>query len=468
MKKRTKNTVFCMMALILSVSLMFNGCYNTSNSNSLPSIKTISTVESTVQPTYSLTAIPHKDFPKWVLGEESQDSTKQGSNNWYYMYTEETNTNGLYDTSKIKECWYSELNKGGSCISSSKGLGKPTWVAGIYSEDTDIWDTGNWWCQYISEPYTLELSPAVTKGPYASAVLAFKAPSDGSYQFDFSFTAGKKETNISGDGVTISVYGDINKLYSRSITTGRIDGETLTVHMMLKSGQYGYLIVDPNENGTNDICTNVRVEVTQTLSEYVNNTESWAFGQSYCNGNGTKQGDNNWYYMYTEETDTNGVYDVSKIAESWYAQIGDTNPYTHEAHGTWMAEVYDRDTAVNCRPNFWYQSANGHFCPEVEKEPYASAVLAWKAPVSGIYSMDVKLFAGSKNPGADRDGVTISIYGGEKKIYSERLENLSWFGYHMEVKLEKDSFYYLIIDPNKNGLSDFAQELDVLIKKVSC
>lgn len=408
---------------------------------------------STTQPTspinpgnnpYNVIVSPKRDNnPKWVYGAEGQDGTKQGVDNWYYMYTEETNTDGLYDISKIKECWYSEVDGGGSCISSSHGKGKLTWVASIYDKDSDIWETNNWWDQSMGS-YSMDLNPAVTKGPYASAVLAFKAPED---------------------GVTVSVYGHTKRLYCRSIRYDVMEGEILCINAMLKAGDYAYIIVDPNTNGNDDSCRSLKAEVTHTLSAYVDNESAWGFGKSFLNGDGTKQGVNNWYYMYSEETGTDGLYDTNGFRECLYKQVASTDPCTGKTSGTWVPDIYDNNTEIyTSGGNWWRQDAFGQICPSVHTAPYASAILAWKAPAQGVYTIDLQM-AVLNAAGDNGDGLTVSLYGGSKAIYSEKIENYRYFELHAEVDMEKDECFFIIVDPNESGESDLAEELDVFIQR---
>lgn len=445
----------------LAAALFLSGCSSKSLTSS--PINPMSNLSESPNP-YKVIVSSKNDDPKWIFGEDGQDGTKQGSHNWYYMYTEETNTHGAYDVSKIRECWYSEIDGGGSCISSSKGGNQATWVAGIYDKDTDIWSTNNWWNQSIGY-MSMNLSPAVSKGAYASAILAFKAPEDGNYLLDISFTAGNNNpSQVDNDGVTVSIYADTKKLYSQAIRDTLLEGEILSVNAMLKADQYAYIIVDPNENGNDDICHSVRMEVTQTFSTYIDNDTAWAFGKSYLNGDGTKQGVNNWYYMYTEETNTGGIYDVSYIKECWYKQLGDTNPFTNRTFGTWVAGIYGENLDLSARGNRWRQTAYGQICPGMHNSPYATVVLAWKAPASSVYSIDLQMFGGSTGTG---DGITVSVYGGTKTIYSERIEGNKYLVLHAEISLEKDEYYYIFVDPNESGFSDIADDLDTLIQKLT-
>ena len=96
-------------AAILAAALLLGGC------NEAPASSSDTESEETVSSSkdsniYDFSKVSRADSPKWTYGEKGQDETKQGSNNWYYMYSEETNRNGVYDVSKIKECWYSEID----------------------------------------------------------------------------------------------------------------------------------------------------------------------------------------------------------------------------------------------------------------------------------------------------------------------------------------------------------------------
>lgn len=183
------------VSVILAVMFVFCSCYQ---KNTQSSDHKASSTSSTAQ---TKSAVAINDLV-WDFGEKGQDGTKQGSNNWYYMYSEETNKNGAYDISQIKECWYSEKDS--------------SWMPGV-NKDTDQSNSINGWKQSMMYWHG-NLSPALSKGPYFSAVLAFKAPSDGAYNLEISFTAGNNNPSDSGgDGVTVSVYGNSSKLYTQPI-----------------------------------------------------------------------------------------------------------------------------------------------------------------------------------------------------------------------------------------------------------
>ena len=468
MKSKTMLCIFLTAAMAAAAFLP--SCSNAQDEISSSTSSAVS-VDSSIEPSvlaegiYNVKELQFADDKKWTYGEDGQDGSVQGYNSWYYMYTEETNTEGIYDISKIKESWYSDINGGGSCISSGNGSNnKPTWVAGIYSKDSDIASTGNWWDQSMNY-MSLNLNPAVENGPYASAILAFKAPEDGNYRLDISFTAGNKDKSDSqSDGITFSVYGNTDKLYSRSVTDNIIEGESVSLNAMLKAGQYFYIISDPNKNGKNDMCNDIRAEITLTIPQYIDNNNSWAFGDGYINGDGTKQGHNGWYYLYSQETNTNGVYDISKIEECRYKQLSETNSYTEKAFGTWLPEIYYEENLT--QENNWHQSADGYLSPEMSHPPYASAIIGWKAPEAGRYSFNVSLFAGSASTDDLCDGVDISLYCGSRKVSRKSIKIPSNFIYGFEADLEKDEYMYLIVDPKNTAVSDLAENVNIVVNKL--
>ena len=467
-----RKSILCIcLSLSLAASIALTSCSDDHGKN-ISSSSSISNNSSNINPSalaegiYNVKEIQFTDDKKWIYGEDGQDGSIQGYNGWYYMYTEETDTKGVYDISKINESWYSDINGGGSCVSSKNGINnKPTWVAGIYSKDSDIISAGNWWDQSM-DYMSLNLNPAVENGPYASAILAFKAPEDGNYRLDISFTAGNKDISDSqSDGITFSVYGNTDKLYSRSITDNIMEGETISLNAMLKSGQYFYIISDPNKNGKNDICSNVRAEITLTIPQYIDNNNAWAFGDGYINGDGTKQGYNGWYYLYSQETNNNGVYDISKIAECKYRQISEPDSYTGKVSGVWLPKMYYENTQSD-QEITWNQSADGYLSPEMSYPPYASAIIGWKAPESGRYSFNVSLFAGSTSADDSHDGVDISLYCDSRKVTGKSIKIPSNFIYGFEADLEKDEYMYLIVDPKNTAVSDLAENVNIVVNKL--
>ena len=471
-----KRSILCVcLSLVLAISIPLTSCSNAAKEDNTSSVHSNTSNASNVQKSvlspissgiYNIRELPLTNDKEWIFGEEGQDGSVQGDNGWYYMYTEETNTNGVYDISKIKECWYSDINDGGSCVSSGNGFNEPTWVAGIYSKDTDIISTGNRWHQSM-ECMSLNLNPSVESGPLASAVLAFKAPQDGCYRLDISFILGNiDDYDLSGDGVTLSIYENDNMLYNYCASNRMVWDETASVNAVLKAGECFYIIADPNKNGKHDICNNITVKITLTIPEYIDNSNVWAFGDGYINGDGTKQGDNGWYYLYSEETNTGGIYDISKINKCNYINDVQTDYLTGKTTGAWLPKIYDENNKLLNGINQWHQSADGYLSPCMSYPPYASAIIGWKAPENGRYSFNVSLFAGSSSNEYLCDGVDVSVYCGTRKVCGETMKESSYFIYSFEADMEKDVYFYLIVDPKNTALSDVAENVCITVKNI--
>lgn len=63
--------------------------------------------------------------------------------------------------------------------------------------------------------------------------------------------------------------------------------------------------------------------------------------------------------------------------------------------------------------------------------------------------------------------MTLSLYEGAKRVYSERIVDRSYQRYHVELQLKKDECFYFIVDPNENGQGDYAEDLNMTVKKMS-
>ena len=431
---------------LLIAALLCGSCAGPANVSDTSGGKAQSQSEDLPDASYNFQKTAKEEYDKRTFGDKGQKYTRQGYDGWYYLYTEETGKNGVYDISKFQECTYSEE--------------KELWLADVGGQKTEA----------LSAGFHLDMALAFHGGERAnvSAILAYKAPEDGGYLLDISYTAGNDDPSRKGnDGVTMSVYGDAQCLYSRNIADCLLEGETIRVKVMLKAGQYCYLIADPNHNGSGDICHSVRVDVTHTLPTTIDNDTVWAFGEGYANGDGSQQGVNQWYYCYTEQTNTDGVYDINRIKECWYKAGKEKDPYTGRAYGNWVAGVFESSVELPSGENHWRLTAEGEISPAVDKAPFASAVLAWKAPADGRYAVDFQLAAGKTGAEPDCDGVTLSIYEGTNRVYSEGIADWSYNRYHVELQLKKDECFYIIVDPNENGQGDYAEGLNMTVKKMT-
>jgi len=435
----------------------------------------------------SVSADADDSFVFGVNAPASQDGSAQGQNGWYYMWSPETNKNGDLDVSKIQECVASESGSGmfaygvGLYVDGTKG-----WIPDIYADDEyDCWSKNNWWLQ---GPDGVN-APAVADGPYATAIIGFKAPSDGCYEFFMGANAGNKDLDdADSDGLTLSINTAKGKLYSEKadglpLDLAELDDEdspytnTAIVTVMLKKGEMIYFAADSNANGGNDDCT-LEIE-GEIVGKYfdVDNTKTFLFGgvEGTLYQDGSAQGQNGWYYMWSPETNKNGDLDVSKIKEcvayesgsAWFAYW--VGLYVDGGKG-WIPDIY-ADDEYDCwaKNNWWLQGPDGVNAPAVADGPYATAIIGFKAPTAGEYSFDLTAFAGNNDlDDPDSDGVTISIVTASGKLYTQVInadpaENKK----SVTVELAKGEMIYFAVDPNANGGNDDAtlQIFATLIKE---
>ena len=409
--------------------------------------------------------------PQYAFGGDTavsgQDGSAQGQNGWYYMWTPETNKAGVYDVSKIKEDVASET---GSCqFGYGSGLvvdGSKGWLPDIFAADGyDPWGSNNWWLQMPDGT----CNPAVAGGTQiASAVFGFKAPQSGEYVFDMSCFAGAHEPgdDASSDGVTISIYSTAGKLFSKA--TSKTAEETIdaTVGAMLKAGDMLYFIADPNANGGYDTA---KFAITgNKVGDYIDNVTTFKFGTTSIFGqDGSAQGQNGWYYMWSPETNKAGAYDVSKIkadvaSETGSCQFGYGSGLVVDGTMGWLPDIFAADGYDPWGSNnWWLQMPDGTCNPAVAGgTQIASAVFGFKAPQSGEYVFDMSCFAGAHEPGDDAssDGVTISIYSTAGKLFSQASSKTEkeTIQKSVSVTLKAGDMVYFIADPNANGGYDTA------------
>ena len=201
---------------------------------------------------------------------------------------------------------------------------------------------------------------------------------------------------------------------------------------------------------------------------------TWMIGyDENKNGPGKKeQGDNGWYFMYTEEVNTDGTLDTSKVKECVWADTGSCWMW-YDYDAMWVPEAYAAEgydcLASNC---WWRMDGNGIMDPNVT-EGAVSSVIAWEAPEYGTYSINVEYTAGSMpfnlygKEYEDGDGLTLSLCTDEKtldKVFCgvgpdtgrKVIENMPEGSFKEEVTLREGDRIYISADPGANGGSDIA------------
>ena len=215
---------------------------------------------------------------KWTIGyDENKNGPKkkeQGANGWYFMYTEEVNTGGKLDTSKVKECVWTDT---GSCWMWYDY--DAMWVPEVYAaEGFDCLASSCWWRMDGNGI----MDPNVTEGA-VSGVIAWEAPEYGTYSINVDYTAGSMPFNLygkdfeDGDGLTLSLCTEektVDQAYcGKGPKTGRkviedMPSGSLKGEVTLRKGDRIYISADPGEGGGSDIAT-VKAEIIQEEGESV-------------------------------------------------------------------------------------------------------------------------------------------------------------------------------------------------------
>ena len=209
----------------------------------------------------------------WSVGtgsDENAPSNEQGTNGWYYLYSEETNKKGKLDTDKMKDCVWSTK---GSCWFFYE-------VAGSYmpeefaSEGYDPQKESNWWL-FDTEGHMNNAA----KTDFSSA-LAWEAPSRGTYSITVKYEGGTDSyewdgktyyhsAKDGGDGLYVSVATDqkvLKREFCRLVTKKdpELSQGEISASVDLEKGDRIYLTVDPGKSSTGDALTH---QTTITLEK---------------------------------------------------------------------------------------------------------------------------------------------------------------------------------------------------------
>lgn len=210
----------------------------------------------------------------WTIGAEENTNGpvagEQGTNGWYFLYGEETNTDGKLDSAKLKEC---EWTSGGSCWVY---YGHPEmWLPEKYAvEDYDFSEEKNWWL--------MDDNGIMNAGAdnYRS-VIAWEAPESGTYSIAVNYTAGTDSYEWEGityyqedaDGLTLSLNTEsevLEKAFCKEVTKKEPDltEGTFAAEVELKKGERIYVSSDPGEHEGGD-STKIEMNIEQTKAASV-------------------------------------------------------------------------------------------------------------------------------------------------------------------------------------------------------
>ncbi len=209
---------------------------------------------------------------KWTIGYEKNtngpEKEVQGTNGWYFMFSEDVNTEGKFDASKVKECIWTDT---GSCRLWYDY--KEMWMPEPYAaQGYDCLASSCWWRMDGNGI----MDPNVKVGA-VSSVIAWEAPEDGTYSICSDYSAGSMlfdwtgKDYDEGDGLTLmlctdtetvdyafcGVMPDTGRKVVDHMPSGSLKGE-----VELRKGEKIYIVADPGENGGSDIAA-VKMEINQ-------------------------------------------------------------------------------------------------------------------------------------------------------------------------------------------------------------
>ncbi len=359
------------------------------------------------------------------------DRTATGNkigDDWYFFYTRQTNKKGDYDISEFKPS--------------------------VYDAPSGKWYPSDQKPRQFRQFTDADGITTLTPSSDASAILAYKASADGNYRLDISYNVIADKEKVS-DGVTVSVYAQDEKLYSRNLgASNEVFTEKITVNAMLKKGQYCTVIVDPNEHAYGDLCDSITAQVSQTLTAYVDNEDIWCFGPNYINGDGATQGENGWYLLAAED----GKASVSDLKECVFVPSGSTD--SKQKGGIWVpADLADGGTD-DALQGYMFTSS-GVIKPCINGE-FRSVGVAFKATKDGKHTVDLRT-EGYNLMGSEPRDMKLTVYAGENKIKEVACTEIMTGAITFEAELKQGQYLYFVF--NAEDKDSMISDFSVLVKK---
>lgn len=211
--------------------------------------------------------------------------------------------------------------------------------------------------------------------------------------------------------------------------------------------------------------------VSSVLPVCADEQPTWTIGfDKNTNGPGEGvQGENGWYFMYSDEVDADGELDTSRVKECNWESTGSCW-FFYEKRNYWIPDVYTaKNFDVQENSEWWRMDSNGLMDPNTAKN-FLRSIVAWEAPESGKYSIDLSYVAGSESMQWEGvtyyngDGLTLSINTDKEvvdKVFadtaSKEKPDVPEGTMKAEVELKKGERVYFTADPGKDGQSDVAQ-----------
>lgn len=311
--------------------------------------------------------------------------------------------------------------------------------------DNKAFKDGNFW-------FLLDGKGSINPAGGVSAIVTFTAPWAADYYLMTSYEGGIAEANQSNpntDGVTFSIYNGGTKLHSENTGNAYKYGQYASDALSLKEGDKVYFIVDGNEFQDYDT-GKYKIQIMESAA-----WSSFYYGNWKDSGEPLEaQGVNNFYYMYSDAINKGDNFDVSTLNEAKIVSDASLPTATdYVAYGpSWSpdpekASAFDRNTYGHV---WWKIGDQGDIVPAGGK----TAAVKWVAPEDGKYNLFANIRAGINltNIGKEqKDGVTVSIYNGTTKLYSQNAnESLRDFYFEKTaLELKKGDVLYFIADPNQ-------------------
>lgn len=252
---------------------------------------------------YPATALSRPNYlsenqTEWTMGmprnTNGMSRGLQGTNGWYCLYTTQTDRNGSFDVSMMKQASW------GSCKSNWKFYGvSKNWTPAEYLDSSyDNGENSNWWLMDGNG----RVDPHVSKGQMMSGAYGWAAPRNAVYTVSMDYTAGGGNAEQDGvmcyaeDGVTVSINtskGVKAKANTPATTASHpnLTSGNLTKRIRLDEGELVYFIADPQKSGGYASAT-FQISISVSEEEEEDPDDESGDGDGDGSGNGDEAGDN--------------------------------------------------------------------------------------------------------------------------------------------------------------------------------
>ncbi len=341
---------------------------------------------------------------EWDFGGVGRDynhgMTDQGNNNFYCLYSNMTNYDGVYYVDDFQEC--------------------------IFNVEDDTWyATCN--NRVLRAAFTMSTDSGLCMGADLSKesfcpIIGFMAPQDGVYNLKVNnIEIGNTGLNTADtDGVKLMVYSNRSEVYSEKFSR-EFERISFGFNVTLKKNEFIYIIIDPLKNGKNDVIENVYLTVsldTSYTQMYIDHDVTFGFGDVYYLGTKAQQGADGWCYLYGDKNEY-GVYNPENFKECKL----DANSLTVQTStfGIWLgddAQIEQPDGIMTAGKT-------------------AAAVLALEVPRKGAYAFDIYF---------DAEAIgNFSVYCGERRIRIPSFEEGKDGHLSFEAIMQDNERFYFIL-----------------------